>query len=158
MTKFIYSLVLAVVAVCFPIAAHASELISMPFVHIGINDGTYKDIRISGELKLVPDADGRLNVSREEDLSDLLYSDGSDAVPISQISSLGIIYEDVVIAGINENKEDLFPSDAAWTVVSVDGSVVASGLNGQPDLSSLQPGKTYVITVGNKTYKYIHLR
>lgn len=145
MIKLLLINCVALLAMLFPQSLLAdADVVTRPFLLLGMSDGTLKEYEITDNLKLIPDINGVLSVSEIEelDLGDLL--------------SLGIAYKEVTSTGV-ENIEESFDLNQ-WIIYDLDGSIKSIGNNGKPDFSKLDTNKTYIVKLGTKTFKYLHLK
>lgn len=171
--KKLLSVFLFFIAITYSSKAFAdSEVVSRPFVMIGLSDGSFKEFEISDNLKLVPDAEGNLNIVLSKDETStvdpnhenenevaetsFLENDMLDAINLDDMVSLGIAYKDVVNTSVSDNFISERPGH--WTIYDINGVLIAQGDDGRPDFSRLKNKTTYIVSIGNETFKYLHLK
>lgn len=122
-----------------------TEMKNLPFLQVSLDDGSVKEYLIDNNFQLYPDSEGYLN-----------FTSVDFPVEIDRMKNLGIIYKDVAVTGIETNMEGRDYEE--WSITTLDGHSVASGISGIPDYSTLEPGTVYLVNIGNKSYKYLHLK
>lgn len=91
-------------------------------------------------------------VNHHDDTVEFKNSDSGAIYPLSDIKSIGFLFEGIEDASV-ENIEAL-PFECGWRVYGLDGILLYSGTTGEPPFSLLEKGKIYVIIEKNKQYKY----
>lgn len=141
----------AVVATLAPFfEAKADESTLAPFLTVQVSESangvvTENRYQITDDLRLKPQSDGSLLI---------ISSDNNVSLPLSEVRSVGIVYDYLnSISGIGE--EDA--GDSLWTILSLDGKVVASGRGNAPDFSLLEKNTVFVVSHGSRSYKYIKM-
>lgn len=75
----------------------------------------------------------------------------------SDFSSFGVGYFAPDTDAVDSVITDL-DCNGPWRIITVDGLTVAEGDSGAPTFAGLQSGRVYIVTIGDKSFKYLHLK
>ena len=75
-------------------------------------------------------------------------------IDLKEISAFGITTRMKGSNGISDAENSL---SQPWRITMLNGTVIRSSESGSPDVSGLEKGQIYIITIGGESYKYMAL-